>query len=302
MISSINTSPVLISIILPTHNGARYLRQSIDSCLTQTYADFELIIVDDGSDDPRVAAILTPQTDPRIRVLRLEKNAGLPAALNAGFREARGTMLTWTSDDNLFRPNALEVMTRELKRGDADFVYARATSIDEEGKAIGSIVPRPADQLALDNCIGPCFLFTRRVWGEIGTFDSAMRLVEDYDYWVRVSKRFHMRPLADDLYLYRQHKENLTSIEGRDRVREMVDKVRHRHFSHADIMAAEGMRAFDRGNLRAARPLLLGALVRSPLRPRLYRPAAITLLPPPLVRMIVKGKQWVWKEKVRIKN
>jgi len=324
-----------ISIVLPTYNGTRYLREAIESCLAQTYARVELIIVDDGSTDARTGEILAGAREvggrevegretggreadgsdakaheggacgarpsearaggqrgagPRIRVVSLERNMGLPGALNAGFREARGEWLTWTSDDNLYRPNALEVMARELGRGDADFVYARAAVIDEAGAIVGAIVPRPPKSLILDNCIGPCFLYTREVLRRTGEFDPAMSLVEDYEYWIRVSKRFRMRPIDENLYLYRRHSAALSSVEGRRRVTEMADKARRQHFRPCEILAADGLRAFDRGDLREARGLLLAALARWPWRWDLYRPVAICVLPGFAVRVIVRAK------------
>src|SRR5438128_1966436 len=91
----------LVSVILPTHNGSKYLRQSIESCLSQTYLDIELIVVDDGSMD-ETSAILESLTDDRVRKIRHQTNRGLSAALNTGCAEARGEYLTWTSDDNLY--------------------------------------------------------------------------------------------------------------------------------------------------------------------------------------------------------
>lgn len=95
-----------VSIVLPTYNGARYLRQSIDSCLGQTYRNLELIVVDDASTDTTPEIIRSYQ-DPRIRVIRHEKSKMLPESLNTGFRAVSGDYLTWTSDDNYYVPEAI---------------------------------------------------------------------------------------------------------------------------------------------------------------------------------------------------
>jgi len=102
-------SPPLITIVLPTHNGVRYLRQSVESCLSQTHRELELIVVDDGSTDG-TPEMIASFDDPRIVRVRNAPNLGLPASLNVGFTRARGDYLTWTSDDNWYELNALERM------------------------------------------------------------------------------------------------------------------------------------------------------------------------------------------------
>src|SRR3989338_10314783 len=102
-----------VSIVLPTYNGARYLRQSIDSCLSQTYKNIELIIVDDCSTD-ETPDIVHSYNDPRIRYVRNKTNQRLPRSLNIGFALTTAEYLTWTSDDNEFLPQAIETMLKVL--------------------------------------------------------------------------------------------------------------------------------------------------------------------------------------------
>ncbi|MBN1868221.1 glycosyltransferase [Candidatus Sumerlaeota bacterium] len=281
----------LISIVLPTFNGVRFLQEAIDSCLAQTWRHFELILVDDASTDPETLRILSSQTDPRVRIERQKANLGLPRALNAGFMIAQGDLLTWTSDDNRYRPEALEVLAEALAAGGADFVYARATAIDDDGREMGAIVPEPPENLVLDNCIGPCFLYTREVLEAIGPYDPAATLAEDYEYWVRVARRFRMRRVDRDLYLYRHHATTLTSVHGRGRVKQKIDEVRRRYFPAWRVLRADGLKAFARDDLEAARSLLLGSLLRRPFQTDLYRPAAIAALPACIVRLIVNLKR-----------
>src|SRR5437016_3657116 len=89
----------LVSIVLTTLNGARYLRESIDSCLGQTYRNIELIVVDGGSTDGTLD-IVASYYDPRLRLIHQEHNEGkLPGAINLGLADARGELLTWMQDD-----------------------------------------------------------------------------------------------------------------------------------------------------------------------------------------------------------
>src|SRR3989338_3726440 len=112
-----------ISIVLPTFNGSKYIRQAIEGCLNQTYRHIELIVVDDCSTD-NTPEIIRSFADPRIKYIRNEKNQRLPRSLNIGFAAATGDYLTWTSDYNQYLPTALEEMLRFLEsRPDVDFVY-----------------------------------------------------------------------------------------------------------------------------------------------------------------------------------
>ena len=98
----------LISIVLPIYNGEKYMRKSIDSVLAQTYANWELLIVDDGStDNTAIIAQEYAANDSRIRYYKNSENMRLPKTLNRGFSLAWGDFLTWTSDDNYYYPTAL---------------------------------------------------------------------------------------------------------------------------------------------------------------------------------------------------
>lgn len=202
------TSPPLVSVVLPTYKRAHLLGQAIRNVLEQTYANLELIIVDDNSpDDTRsvVAAI----DDPRIRYVRNEPNLKLPRALNRGFSLARGDYLTWTSDDNLFASNAIEKMATCLAQGGCDFVYADYWLFSEQGadgKPLDPQLDRLPDTLQLEqgNHIGACFLYTRKLYESVGEYDPELFLVEDYDYFLRAARQFRFCHLDEPLYYFRR--------------------------------------------------------------------------------------------------
>ena len=106
----------LVSIVLPTYNGYRFLEKSICSILNQSHSNWELIIVDDASTDESPEIIdKYVLADKRIRSIRHETNRKIPAALNTGFTQAEGVYLTWTSDDNCYKPDALVNMVDYLE-------------------------------------------------------------------------------------------------------------------------------------------------------------------------------------------
>ncbi len=206
-----------VSMLLPVHNGARWLEAAIDSVLDQSFSDFELIIVDDGSVD-RSPAILTAAAarDTRIRHYRLDNNIGLPAALNFGFAKARGEFHSWTSDDNLLRPMMLERLVSVLDaHRDIDIVHADYRIIDEEGVEQGLVPAGPSESLLFGNRIGACFLYRSTVFDALGGYEVDLFGVEDYDFWLRAARQFRFHALHEDLYLYRKHGGSLTSTRSR---------------------------------------------------------------------------------------
>lgn len=211
--SVVGTDQPLVSIVLPTYKRAHLLAQAIRSVLGQTYANLELIIVDDNSPDD-TAAVVQSFDDARIRYVKNDPNLKLPRALNRGFSLARGDYLTWTSDDNLYAENAIEKMVNALQAGGCDFVYADYYLFAEQDSA-----GQPLDihhdklpdtvQLEKGNHIGACFMYTRKVYEAIGDYDPELFLVEDYDYFIRVAQRFTLCHIPEPLYYFRRDDDTL---------------------------------------------------------------------------------------------
>jgi glycosyltransferase involved in cell wall biosynthesis len=206
----------LVSIVLPTYNGARYLRAAMESCLAQTYANLELIIVDDASTD-ETPAIVRGFDDPRVRYLRHETNRRLPAALNTGFAAARGAYFTWTSDDNLYAPDALHTLLDALRDGPALLAFADYVLIDEAGTPGARVRFADGFDPADGRTIGACFLYTRELAARVGAYDEEAFLAEDFDYWIRAWKETPFRHVHAAPYFYRQHGASLTAVHGKSR-------------------------------------------------------------------------------------
>ena len=208
----------LISIVLPTYNGARYLKKSVDSCLAQTFSDFELIIVNDCStDDTGMIADDYALADPRVRVIHNPFNKKLPLSLNTGFEQARGKYHSWTSDDNYYAPEALAVMVRELTgNAETDLVYTDYTLVDDADRVIGTrTFNNIYDGFTEWLGCGACFLYKSEIFYSNKGYNPGAFLIEDYDFFMRAFLRFNFRYLRRfDLYFYRQHDSSLTSTQG----------------------------------------------------------------------------------------
>lgn len=203
----------LVSIVLPTYKRAHVLPHAIRSVLSQTYENLELIIVDDNSPDD-TAAVVKSFDDARIRYVKNDPNLKLPRALNKGFSLANGAYLTWTSDDNVFADNAIEKMVDALQTKDCEFVYADYylfADLDAADNPLDARHERLSSKLQLEksNHIGACFLYTRKVYEEVGEYDPELFLVEDYDYFIRIAKRFAVCHIPEPLYFFRRHDDAL---------------------------------------------------------------------------------------------
>ncbi|MFI8378747.1 glycosyltransferase family 2 protein [Leeuwenhoekiella sp. NPDC079379] len=210
----------LITIILPVYNGEKYLKQSIESCLNQSHSYFELIIIDDFSaDNSREIIREFKGSDSRIRFYKNKKNIGLPETLNKGHELAKGNYITWTSDDNTYHKNALEILLKNIAIENSEFVYSHCNVIDESGSEIGFLSAKNPENLFFENCVGACFLYTRKFIETVGTYNADRTYVEDYDYWLRGLQHFKLKPVKEILYSYRFHNSNLTADISRDIVK-----------------------------------------------------------------------------------
>ncbi len=203
---SSSLKPPSISIVLPTYNGAPYIRESLDSCLNQSFQDLELIVVVDGSTDD-TQTILNSYSDPRLRVFQ-QNNQGLPAALNAGFAEARGLFFSWTSDDNIYLPKAMAVMWQYLQEHpQAAMVCTDCLCIDDSGRTF-----------SYNRQTWACFLYRAEAAALAGPYRPEFPLVEDVDFFLRL--QHHAGPInriPRPYYKYRAHKASLSSRQAAKR-------------------------------------------------------------------------------------
>lgn len=215
-----------VSMVMPVFNGARYLATALDSILAQDFQHFELICLNDGSTDvtSRILADYAAK-DSRIVYRDNPGNIGLPATLNAGFTLARGEYHSWTSHDNLLRPDMLSILVEVL---DADtsvgVAYAGYSVIDGDGQLLRYHPPRPPEERWFSNPVGAAFLYRRDVTKVLGGYDESLFGAEDYDFWLRAARRFKLQPIDRDLYQYRRHDASLTSQKS-GQIKDLVARV-----------------------------------------------------------------------------
>lgn len=203
-----------VSVLLPVYAGAAHVAAAVESVLGQTFGDFELLVLDDCSPDDS-AVIAEAFGDPRIRVVRNERNLGQVATLNRGLREARGEYAARLDQDDVCLPRRLE---RQVELLDADPSVAVVGTwidvVDEQGRKVDEL-RTPLDgvadavYLALANRLPlahPSVTFRRAVVLDAGGYDEAVRYCEDMDLWRRLLLAGHgLRVVPEPLLRYRVH-------------------------------------------------------------------------------------------------
>jgi glycosyltransferase involved in cell wall biosynthesis len=203
-----------VSIIVPAYNEARHLGSCLASLLQEPAGDFEIVIVDDGSSDGTGAiAAEWAGRDGRLRILRNDINCGLPRALNRGFDEARGEMLTWISADNWAGADFVATLGGQLEAApEIDIVYGDTVICDEAGQPIKTLTREAVERLPQINVIRSCFMFRRRALEQVGPYNPRWSLVEDYEFWLRCSRAgLAFRFVAGPTVFHRLRAQSLTA-------------------------------------------------------------------------------------------
>ena len=210
-----------VSVIIPSYNTARFITETLDSVFAQTFTDYEVIVVNDGSPDtPQLEIVLKPYFD-RIVYLKQE-NRGLAGARNTGIRRARGAFLAFLDSDDMWLPEFLAEQVQIFHKNPAvDLVYSDTFQF-RKMLGMGTLVVRPLqfdkpltfETLLKAECsiIVSCTVVRKVPVIEAGLFDERLRRVEDYDLWLRIAFRgakmaHHQKALG----LRRLHNESLSA-------------------------------------------------------------------------------------------
>ena len=197
-----------ISVIIPVYNGEQTIRETIDSVLAQTFFDFELIVINDGSTDATLE-IVTSIQDPRVKLFSYP-NRGLSRSQNRGLAHARGDLVAFLDADDLWTADKLEAQRKALQaHPQAAVAYSWTDFIDEFGKSLGqgNHVTKNGHVLAdlLENNFianGSNALIRKEALISVGGFDASFHIAGDWDLWLRLaaSYQFVCVPAAQVLY------------------------------------------------------------------------------------------------------
>ncbi len=216
-----------VTVLLPVYDAERYLAEAVESILAQTFTDFELLAIDDGSRDGSVALLERyARRDPRVRLVS-RAHAGLVATLNAGLSLARGALVARMDADDVALPRRLEIQVARLDR-DPDLLCVGGAYevIDAKGRRIDLVRPPEApDQILAAALEGrspichPTALYRRERVLAVGGYDLAAPVAQDYDLWLRL---MDIGPLANVSEVVLRLRYHAHSVSEREQAKQMA--------------------------------------------------------------------------------
>jgi hypothetical protein len=205
---------------MPVYNAARYVGAAVRSVLAQTFADFELLVIDDGSADAS-AEVVQSFSDPRIRFVRNERNLGLTPTLNRGLSLARGAIVARQDADDVSEPDRLARQVAHLDaHPDTALVGTWYRKIDEGGRITADrrLPVRDAElrwaMLSYCPFVHSAATFRRDAVMTLGGYDERFVYAQDFDLWSRVVRRYHVANVPEMLVRYRVLPTSLTATIG----------------------------------------------------------------------------------------
>lgn len=234
----------LVSVIIPAYNSEKFLKESIESVLSQTYADIEIIVINDGSTDHSIK-ILNQYNDKIILID--QKNKGLSEAVNTGIKKMSGKWMKWLSPDDVLFPNTIEILVEEAKKlPENTIVYSNWEMIDEKGKKMRNFYESNYNNLDdfefnvrllnrqlinVNTVLIPASLFNKGCI--MRTLNDTIAI--DYDFFLRsgilYDTKFHL--VEKNLLKYRIHK-NQTSHKNIVKSLKYIDKIKKEILSKLD--------------------------------------------------------------------
>lgn len=210
-----------ISVIMTNYNKHRFIAQAVQSVLKQTFADFELIVVDDASTDPSEKILNElAKTDSRIKVLLNSANMGPSYCRNKALKISAGRYICFVDSDDVIRAERLEKMVHEIAARPGHIVYTHVCIIDENGNMM-RIIPAGSRNFPPEGKVRD-YILREWIWGQstfmipcsaigkVGYFDESIRWGEDLDYLIRLTEIYNVTVIREPLYCYRWYEDRLT--------------------------------------------------------------------------------------------
>lgn len=274
----------LVTVVTPSFNQGNYIRETIESVLSQDYPNIEHWVVDGGSTDSTLSILREYEGDPRFHWMS-ERDRGQADAVNKGWRLARGEILGWLNSDDTYLPGAISFQVAQIMRDPAiGLAYGNAPYITATGEPAGCYHARPFDRerfLHLSAIPQPTVFMRRSLFERFGGMDTELHYALDYELYVRYSWETTFAYTGREIATYRLHAESKTIDRFDDVLAETVEVVRKVCDAHAaelpgvkalalsDWYWSGALRNLEVKNFRQAMKHARSALGEHPLRPRM---------------------------------
>jgi glycosyltransferase involved in cell wall biosynthesis len=203
----------LVSIIMPSYNTSKYISETIESVLAQSYANWELIIVDDCSADD-TDKVISGVEDKRIKYYKNEKNSGAAVSRNKALREAKGKWIAFLDSDDLWSPEKLEKQIAFMEKNNYHFTYTNYCEINEKSEPLGICVtgPKKITKSGMYNYCWPGCLTVMYDSKFVGLIQIAdIKKNNDYAMWLKVCKKADCYLLDESLAYYRRRTGSISN-------------------------------------------------------------------------------------------
>lgn len=204
----------LVSIIMPSYNTGRFIAETVNSVISQTYTNWEIIIVDDCSSDNTDEVIAPFLKDERIKYLKNEKNSGAAVSRNRALREAKGKWIAFLDSDDLWAPEKLEKQVGFMEKNGYHFSYTNYSEIDEKSDPLGRHVtgPKKIGKAGMYNYCWPGCLTVMYDADAVGLIQiEDIKKNNDYAMWLKVCRKAKCYLLDEDLASYRKRKGSISN-------------------------------------------------------------------------------------------
>ncbi len=290
-----NLPTPLVSVIIPAYNSARFIDDTLQSVYRQTYKNWEIILIDDGSTDDTKAALASHMG--RIRYY-FQQNRGTAAARNLGLQKARGELVAFLDDDDLWLPEKLNLQVRALHTWpDCGLVFTDGKTFTESGIRRDSVISRrlagwmnqygTPDPMVVKGWLARALFLTNEIASassvmlpkhcleSVGGFDERIRITDDYDLWLRVAQRYPILLIRSCLYMWRWREDSQSGpiFSRQHRWTEACITVLEKHWSTAPADTRTALRRqlsrmywycgrsyFDQNRFQDSRKMFLGCL------------------------------------------
>jgi len=258
----------LVSVIMPCYNGEKFIAEAIESVLNQTYQNWELIIIDDGSTDNSKKIIKQYRiADKRIQYIQHKKNKGIPFARNTGIKVSNGEFITLLDQDDKWLPNKLDLQLNKFytSKPKTGLVFGNINTTDSYGNTIcksknikinfAKINQRDLIRHLFLNCFIPSItvMFKRECIKEVGGFDESILWGgDDYDLWLRLANKFKFAYINKVLGIRRLHRNNYSATEKmvRGQIQLIEEIVKRNHFLYKYKKKSIALRFYQLGRYK----------------------------------------------------
>lgn len=309
----------MVSVVIPVYNRAHLLHRALDSVIAQTFKDIEILVIDDCShDDPN--SVIKEYDDARIKYIRQNVNQGVAAARNRGLREAKGKFVAFLDDDDEWFPEKLSKQVEKFLQSSPQvgLIYTGVETVMDEGYTEIQIPTERGNvyrKLLYKNCIhgGSSTMIRRNIITNIGFFDESLLAIEDYDYWLRISRYYNFEYIEEPLVRYhdirtattesdiRRSRNIKANLEARDQLYQKHKlQMRKKGVAHLFLtQSANRHMASHWNDIKSARRLALKAFFYAPTSRNVIVVLATTLFPRHMiekVRTLIYGAKRVREE------